>query len=559
MRSLYDYWKRRPLAAAILVAVLLCGLMAIRMEVSALRQRQQRQQAQQALLRMAEANGFSPLGGGWRPARAPALDPKVLEIMQRYHLGPKAAKYISLAKMQLLEQTDTSVHVVITFPDKLTVDEAATVAADPDYTPGASDLDLAAGTGAKVHGPRVTLAKRSDGQGWTYTLRYHVPYGSLPPALLEKIRPGSGRTASVSDLFLGLIPEARAQEAPAQGKEQAGEAAISIVANFLAEAYKNVDWSKVTSYSQLAEESEVEAFETEGVRSLGADVPLSLIDAGEDYVQLKGWLNQVSSVEDCARNPTNALTQKASNDPNYQHEVIDQVNEAWRDVFSTLVPSLASDAAGYLGHFLPFGVGAVAGLVFSTQDAAVSEYANARIADATKNVVPCRSFVMLPTDLRPMLATVEYKFNEGKGQGGRNETRSGEGKVDMEIMKGGLYGEAPAKLSIEITEPGNLAACPSQQHVLKAGDDAHITATGGTGVTNGVIELRINGDLKVHEEGPVGEEYHCVHQTRDYVQYYGYVCRFTDVDFKHGGTFTTFAGPDGQDGHGTCRIDLARK
>jgi hypothetical protein len=234
---------------------------------------------------------------------------------------------------------------------------------------------------------------------------------------------------------------------------------------------------------------------------------------------------------------------------------MDQLQAADGDVNSTIVPTLASDAAGYLSHFLPFGGGAVTALVFSTQDEAVSEYANERIEEASKYIVPCKTPIMLPTDLRPMHGTLEYKFNKTTGL--RQETHVGEGEFDMNIMLGGLYGEAPGKLKIEIKETSDKPPCPGGQYQMKAGDAAHITATGGNALNAGIIELHLNGDLNVHEQGPVPEATHCVDQSRDSVQYFGYACRFTDIDFVHGGKFSTFA--SGEQGYGTCVIELSRK
>ena len=334
-------------------------------------------------------------------ASATVGDPKLIEGMSRYRVGPKGAKYISQGKMQILGQTDTSVHVAITFPDKVTIDEVATIAADPGYAPTAAEIGWATQKGFTVHGTKLKLTKKSDG-GWTYTLQYHLPYSALPPDLLEKIQPGSTKKASANHFF-ELVPVARAE-----GGEVTGEGVISIIANYTAEAYKDMDWANIHSYTQLEEELEG----VDNLKSLGADVPLALFDFLEDMGQLKGWNQELNELEDCAKNPTNPLSQKASHDSNYQHDVMDQLEAADGDVNSTIVPTLASDAAGYLSHFLPFGGAVVTTLVFSTQDEAVSEYANGRIEEARKYMVPCdKESEMTAFGYKPMAGKFEYKYN----------------------------------------------------------------------------------------------------------------------------------------------------
>ena len=360
MKSLSQLLKLHPKTSLFFVVVLLTAVIAAGSKLDAI-SRDRAQQRQAAAQAADQAASILALQSALQTVNAPAPDPKLQEIMAKYRLGPNSANRIAQAKLEILTQTDTSVHFSLTFADHTTVDETATIAADATYRPTASDLEKAARRHSQIHGVKLTNKKTGEKTG-TYTLQYHVPYSALPIDLQQKIHAAPG---SKTARFFDLVPTANAQ-----GAEATGEAVISVIANYFAESYKT--WKKVGG----------EWEEFENGKSLGADVPLAAVDLLEDGLSYKGWMDEMKKLEDCAKNPTNPLTQKASQDPNYQHEVMDQLNDAKGDVQSTAVPTLASDAAGYLSHFLPFGGGAVTTIVFSTQDEAVSEYAEGRIKEA---------------------------------------------------------------------------------------------------------------------------------------------------------------------------------
>jgi len=455
---------------------------------------------------------------------------KLFELMTNYHLGPKAANYIAQAKMQVLEQTDTSIHFVLSYPDKAKIDETMSVAADPKYTPSAADLERAARTGSKIHGPKLT-SKRSGPKEWQYTLQYHVPYSAIPSDLLQKIQSAtSGRNDGT--VFFDLVPTARAD-----GGLAAGELSVSVLANYFAAYYEGAEMAG---------------------RSIGADVPLALADLADDFLTLKNWLNEMDELEDCAKNPTNPLSQKATHDPNYQHDVMDPLSDAKIDVGSTFVPMLASDTAGAVTHWLPFGSGAAVGLIFSTQDDAVSEITENRIQEARKYVVPCDNVPMMPGDLRPMEGALTYTYILKTAD--QSNTQTAEGKFPLNKVSGGLAGEGTAKFTQEITSmsTSKVPSCKGIADSVKAKGELKITAQAGGTPLGGVIELHVSGNVPVVEAQLVGEGANkCIEQTKNYMGSYGIVCHFDHVDMVHGGTFSTFAEDNG--GRGTCTIELERK
>ena len=462
------------------------------------------------------------------PANAESADPKINDIMTKYHLGLKAANYIAQARVQILSQTDTSVHFAIAYPDKATTDVTITVAADPNYAASPADLERAVRTGSRVHGPKLTF-KRNGPKEWQYTLQYHVPYSAMSADLLQILQiPSNSQRSSTS--FLDLVPSVHAD-----GGLAAGEGAVSVVANYSAAYYD-------------------EMWEMHG-RAVGVDVPLALADLGDDLLTLRNWMNEIGELEDCARNPTNPLSQEATHDSNYQHDVLDPLSDARGDVASTLVPTLASDTAGFLTHWLPFGSGALAGLVFSTQDEAISQYAEGRIEEARRYVVHC-DVAMTPGDLRPMEGALTYTYISNQ-PAGTTDKRNAEGKFELNIVQGGLAGEGTAKFTRDYVSASTNPQCRGIGESIKAKGDLKIAAQGGGTPSGGVIELRLRGDLPVVDAQLVGNgANNCVEQTKNYAESYGLVCHFDHLDMVHGGTFSTL---QHNDGHGTCTIELSRK
>ena len=483
-----------------------------------------------------------------------AGDPKLMELMARHQLGPKAARYISQGKMQVLDQTDTSVHVAITFPDKVTIDEIATVAADPGYTPTAADMARANQKGFKAHSPKLQLTKKAN-NSWTFTLQYHVLYAALPSELLQKLHPSPMNKVSH---FWDLVPHAWAQ-----GEEVTGESIISVIANYTAEAYKDMDWAHIHSYTQLEEELEG----VDNLKSLGADVPLALFDFLEDMGQLKGWNKELGEIEDCAKNPTNPLTQKASHDSNYQHDVMDQLEAADGDVNSTIVPTLASDAAGYLSHFLPFGGGAVTTLIFSTQDEAVSEYANERIEEAQKYIVPCdKENEMTAFGFRPMSGKFEYKYNASSKDCTHQGSEQGcNFKTEVRETTGTFAIDPNADAS---TDANNVGAgyrnsdggfenpvCHGETHDHAKGPIKVRVEVGGM-PESALLRVTADGewDAKLDSTNNCGAmpNVHHAYKTDG-----GADCEFKGVNMVTGGHYSAFVAAD--QGHGTCTVEVERK
>lgn len=508
MKSLYRLINSRPKMALLFLGFFLAVIViGWKVETNSRNRVQEKQLADQAAYAAAPQSALQSVN-------AAMPDPKVQEIMAKYHVGANSANRIAQAKIEVLSRTDTSVHFALTFPDHTTVDETATIAADAAYTPTASDLERAARRGSQVHGVKLTNKKTGEKTG-TYTLQYHVPYSALPADLQQKIHAAPARSKTAR--FFDLVPVVRAQ-----GAEATGEAVISVIANYFAESYKT--WKKVGG----------EWEEFENGKSLGADVPLAAVDLLEDGLSFKGWMDDLKKLEDCAKNPTNPLSQKASQDPNYQHEVMDQLNDAVGDVQSTAVPTLASDAAGYLSHFLPFGGGAVTTIVFSTQDEAVSEYAEGRIKEAEKYLVPCEDMPDPPGvdhgDGSITFHTQLKNFNS-------LDSYERYVKSDFNLLQSGagmfqLSGTGEFKQRSSSSQFKTTNKCAAQAGVSGNGSSmmGYRVLTIGSHMING------SGDCEMNTAG------HVTHSSN--YQDPGVVCKFDNVDFVNGGHYETH--PEGE-------------
>jgi hypothetical protein len=543
MKSTVAYLKTHPIAATGFFSVVLVGVVVIGIELRVISQKLHRLE-QAGAKAQPERSVSVPL----HPVSTAAVDPKLSEFMRQYRLGPKAAKYISQAKMQILEQTDTSVHLSIVFPDKFTVDEVATVAADPSFVPSQADLERAARTGSSVHGAKLTFEDKGP-RKWMSTLRYHLPYSVVPRELLQKLQPASNKAGASH--FFDLIPEAFAQGeggggeggGSGAGSELTGEMVIAIIANYTAEAYKGLDLGSVKEFKELEE-----GLEDENAKSLGADLPLAVIDAFEDALKWREWSEKMEKLDDCAKNPNNPLSQKASKDPSYQHDVMDQLEAADSDVFWSFAPQAASDVAGYAAHFLPFGGGVVVGLIFSTQDEAVEQSVDGRIEEASRYVVPCEE---QPTKS----ATFNYLYHsERKGVYTGSTDGHVSGDLDFSSDPGGHgFYAGTGHGQFEWDER-------AQNTVSKSGYHQHLSGkveveVSGRGMPRAAeVTLTIHGENLTRVSSCTGcaqagggpEQGTDAQVTK--------TCNFTGVDFIRGGSYTVPS--DLEDGLGTCKLTV---
>ncbi|HST09232.1 MAG TPA: hypothetical protein VLL05_02555, partial [Terriglobales bacterium] len=328
----------------------------------------------------------------------------MLKLMTQYRMDPRAASYLSQTKIKVIDESNASVHYVLTFPDGVISDEVLTIKPDQHYTPSAAELKRVSRSGIRVFQPKLTQMKISEDEV-QFTLHYYVAQNTLPPNVVDRIH----KAERGSQDFFTIVPAACAQEGGGSG----GDNGTGFVGWNIAEMTKSMgvkglehaEWEKAAK---------------------GLDNILTLKDLVVGYGEISDWLGEVAELEDCAKNPTNPLTQKASQTAEYQQQVTGGLNDASWDVQMTAFPKVANIAAGAVTQFLPFGTGVLISPITSANDEAVAEIAQDRIADAKKMVVPCDKDTEGPAfGFRPMAGKFEYKYNDSHRTCSQNGSESG--------------------------------------------------------------------------------------------------------------------------------------
>lgn len=528
-KILINNFRSNPARSAVIAGLLLAGIIATGLTINLI----SHQLSHSELKRDKPSSVDSPEPTNvYFNAAAAGMDPRVIKLMTQYHLTPQAAIYIAQAKTQLVGQTDTSIHYIQTFSNDMRADTTITIVPDQHYTPTQDDLARAERIHTQIY--NVRFSEASDGENKErITLQYFVPYSNVPLDLKQRIH---AQSAASGTHFFDLVPRAWAQEGGGgnMGMNVATDTAMESLKEFL---------KQKAEHKSLAKQF---------------PVPLSrlmdILKAFKLEQEQRAWMEELDELEDCARNPTNPLTQKAYNDdPSYGDQVANGVTQGRADVtamtgmrFVNLATAVATDLA-------EGPVGAATTPISSYNDEALKDLAENRVSETKKGVTDCDK-EMTFGNLRPMHAVLEYSYN--KTEFGIEEKRTAGGEFDLNTQMGGLQGEGPGKFTIERKQVQKGPSACEYGYEGKADGEAKITAGGGGTPYDGVIELHLEADLNLHESGPVPDGQHCTEQSRDGMRNYNFNCHFDRLDLVHGGTFSHFQ--DG-DGHGTCTIELTRK
>jgi hypothetical protein len=517
------YLKTHPIKAALLAGFLLAGITVIGFVIRGVSRK---------VKEIGQAGGQA--GSSSAPENTPVNDPRVIQLMSQFHLTRQAAEFLAKTKVQVVDQTSTSVHYLLTFADGVTSDETITLNPGQKYVPTPAEIGISGLPGVHVLKPNLT-AKQTGPKEMQFVLHYFLPESALPAEILEKIHPA---TPAVGQDFFTLVPSASAQE----GGNGAGSGDNG--GQFV--AWNVVELTKSMDVKQL------EHMEWEKSAKV-VDNVLTARDVINGYKEISGWLGEIAELEDCAKHPTNPLTQKAANTDEYGNQVIGGLNDASWEIQGTAFPKVANIAASAVTQELPFGAGVLISPLVSANDKAIEQFAEDEINNAKKLVVPCDN-PMLPGNLRPMHLVLTYAYNITEF--GIEEKRTASGEFDLNTQMGGLAGEGPGKFTIERKQTEQGPNKCAYGYKGKGEGEAKIDGGGGGTPFGGVIELHLTADLNLHESGMVPDGQRCAEQSHDETRNYNFNCRFDRLDLVHGGTFSHFQ--DG-DGHGTCTIELSRK
>jgi hypothetical protein len=521
--SMIVYLKSHRIQAALLAGFLLVGITVIGFEIRAVSRK---------VKEIGQAGGQA--GSSSTFDNTVVNDPRVSRLMSQYHLSRQAAEFLAKTKVQVVGETGTSLHYLLTFADGVTSDETITLNPGQKYVPIAAEIERAERPGVQVIKPSLT-AKQMGPKEMQFVLHYFLQESALPAEILQKIHPAAPK---VGRDFFTLVPSASAQEGG--GGPGSGDNGGQFVTWNVVELTKSMD-VKQLEHMEWEKSAKV------------VDNVLTARDVINGYNEISAWLGEIAELEDCAKHPTNPLTQKAANTDEYGNQVIGGLNDASWEIQGTAFPKVANIAASAVTQELPFGTGVLISPLVSANDKAIEQFAEDEINNAKKLVVPCDN-PMLPGNLRPMHLVLTYSYN--KTETGIEEKRTASGEFDLNSQMGGLEGEGPGKFTIERKQVEQGPNKCAYGYKGKGDGEAKINAGGGGTPYGGVIELHLSTDLNLHESGMVPDGQHCTEQSHDEIRNYNFGCRFDRLDLVHGGTFSHFQ--DG-DGHGTCTIDLSRK
>ena len=271
---------------------------------------------------------FQAPGSTQNPAAA-SNQSTASNLMARYHLDARLANFIAQAKMQVTSNDNTSIHYLLTFPDGVTSDETITITPGQRYQPTPVELQKSKGPGIQIFKPTLS-AKKTGPKDTSFTLHYYVVQSSLPTDFQQWLQTSSPPLRSFEHFF-ELVPAAWAQQGGGDnGAESLTFNLIELAKNFEVHGLENAEMEKSAH---------------------ALDNILTVKDLIKGYLEASDWLGEIGELQNCARNPTNPLAIEASQDPNYQKEVLDPLNDASSEIQMTAFPKVANIAASALTQF----------------------------------------------------------------------------------------------------------------------------------------------------------------------------------------------------------------
>jgi hypothetical protein len=283
---------------------------------------------------------------------------------------------------------------------------------------------------------------------------------------------------------------------------------------------------------------------------------LTVKDLLKGYLEASDWLGEIGELQNCARNPNNPLAIKASQDPNYQKEVLDPLDDASSEIQMTALPKVANITASALTQFIPvFGLGVYISPIVDANDEAIAQIAEGTISDAKKAVTSCEEMPEPPQKNRGD-GTITFHTQLQHFNGLDKYDRFVKG--DFELVTDSTAGVgAPGRgmFRVEGTGVFTQRSESAQYHTnTKCAAQAGISGHGSDVMGYRMLEIgshMINGsgDCVMQSSGRV---YHSANY-----QDPGAVCKFPDADLVNGGNYTVHPEGDPVWSAGTeCILEL---
>jgi hypothetical protein len=482
-------------------------------------------------------SAFVPPGGGAMPdmSKLAGDQAKIYELMTQRGLDIHLATYISQAKFQLISATDTSLHYVLTFPDNLTSDETITIKPNQQYRPTPAELQRPSQSGIRIFKPTLTFEKKGP-KRVLFTLHYFALQNSLPTDVQQWIQKISANSPPSGAHFFSLIPSAWAQEGGGNGAGGGNSEGGGITEAVATEIIKTSD-VEMLEHLDVEHGGEIlEAFAT-------------FLEMKKSYDKMDGWMNEMKELEDCAKNPTNPLTIKASKNPEYQKEVLDPVNSATSDVASAAFPILSNLTASAVPQFSKIpGLGVIIAPIIALNDETIDQITEDRIHDARKSVVPCEQ-----DDTPGAKGSLEYSYKRKINMPGNIQDVDGTAEGTFIVKKAPghtLYaGEGEGKLEWNETQKTYI----NQKHAHTSGP----LTIWMNGQGDGTITANFNGENLTYTYACSGGCNNNYHETDKHNFTRG--CEFHNVDMENGGVYEVEAPSDGTGAKETCKLTLPKQ
>ena len=415
------------------------------------------------------------------------------KFLNEYGLDRKSAAYLAQVKASVVSQDNTSVHLRFTFPDNRTADETITITPDAQYMPSAAELAPTGGATMPI-ASRKFSAKAVSPDKTQVSLQYVVPLGAVPPGLQQAIR---GRTSATQ--WFSLVPSAWAQSSGGG----AGVSASFEMAQTLYDALSDIG----NAFSKSQEHS--------------------------------NWMQQLDAMENCAKNPTNPLTQKAyQEDPGYRDRVLSNIQDARSEVQQMTAVRFLNQEANVATGLVDAPIGQLTGKVSDWNEDVLKDLSNQQVQDIGKSV-NCQDAP--PPDPKQHDGTIKYHFHREQYLDFDEDDRIVKGEFDLQSFQQGivgLKGAAEFKTRIRSSRFQTQGACKGHDDVSGGGTNSSFQIQGGgmEGHCDGTDHGRPTHDWN---QAGIG----------------GFSCTFHNVDVVNGGSYTAQA--DGEDApYGQCELEL---
>jgi hypothetical protein len=267
-----------------------------------------------------------------------------------------AAPSQSLPQMRVLQETATEIHLALILPDGQSVDQIIALQPDQHYQPTAAEATALRQQSRQVFGATFKVENLPEGE--RVVLSYVIPSTALPTELRERL--------------YGKI---------------ADTAAIHIFNTAWAQSANMGFWTGVQTSSQVGKSFEWGSA-VKGARKIknNAEKVSHALDTSDQFSK---WMAALDSLDDCARHPTQTVTQTAyKQDPGYQQRTIDAIGQARSEVQQAAGLSYVNQEANVAMQLTkaPKLASKLGKAMYSWNDSALTEIGNGLVADASKLV-----------------------------------------------------------------------------------------------------------------------------------------------------------------------------